>query len=159
MPCERPLQSSQPPQNLVHAPEGGALIVSGFAARVGRAGAARGQPARARSRDRQLIERTPRGRYLFRRNGIGPDGFGSKGDLKQRMSDVRSSLNSRHSSMRRSRRFDGSNGSRPRGSACSFRQSGLSGLGRQYGIAKRLLRGTERYIWSRACRRAQQPGS
>ena len=24
MPCERPLQSSQSPQNLVHAPEGGA---------------------------------------------------------------------------------------------------------------------------------------
>jgi hypothetical protein len=41
MPCERPLQSSQPPQNLVHAPEGGALIVSGFTARVGRAGGAR----------------------------------------------------------------------------------------------------------------------
>jgi len=35
MPCERPLQSSQSPQNLVHAPEGGALIASGFTARVG----------------------------------------------------------------------------------------------------------------------------
>lgn len=41
MPCERPLQSSQSPQNLVHAPEGGALIASGFTARVGRAGGAR----------------------------------------------------------------------------------------------------------------------
>lgn len=28
MPCERPVQSSQSPQNLVHAPEGGALIGS-----------------------------------------------------------------------------------------------------------------------------------
>ena len=37
MPCERPLQSSQSPQNLVHAPEGAALIASGFTARVGRA--------------------------------------------------------------------------------------------------------------------------
>jgi hypothetical protein len=35
------LQSSQSPQNLVHAPEGGALIASGFTARVGRAGGAR----------------------------------------------------------------------------------------------------------------------
>src|SRR5712671_7069621 len=41
MPCERPLQSSQSPQNLVHTPEGGALIASGFTARVGRAGGAR----------------------------------------------------------------------------------------------------------------------
>src|ERR1700688_1195860 len=41
MPCERPLQSSQSPQNLVPAPEGGALIASGFTARVGRAGGAR----------------------------------------------------------------------------------------------------------------------
>src|SRR5260370_21920663 len=40
MPCERPLQSSQSPQNLVHAPEGGALIARGFTARVGRAGGA-----------------------------------------------------------------------------------------------------------------------
>jgi len=40
----------------------------------------RGQPVRARSRDRQLIERTPRGRYLFRRNGIGPDSTELKGD-------------------------------------------------------------------------------
>src|SRR5258707_5009912 len=35
MPCERPLQSSQSPQNLVHGPEGGALIASGFTARAG----------------------------------------------------------------------------------------------------------------------------
>jgi hypothetical protein len=41
MPCERPLQSSQSPQNLVHATEGGALIASEFTARVGRAGGAR----------------------------------------------------------------------------------------------------------------------
>jgi hypothetical protein len=41
MPCERPVQSSQSPQNLVHAPEGGAFIASGFTARVGRAGGAR----------------------------------------------------------------------------------------------------------------------
>src|SRR5229473_6702345 len=41
MPCERPVQSSQSPQNLVHAPEGGALIASGFTARAGRAGGAR----------------------------------------------------------------------------------------------------------------------
>ena len=41
MPRERPVQSSQSPQNLVHAPEGGAFIASGFTARVGRAGGAR----------------------------------------------------------------------------------------------------------------------
>ena len=35
------MQSSPSLQNLVHAPEGGALIASGFTARVGRAGGAR----------------------------------------------------------------------------------------------------------------------